>query len=180
MKHSISVFCVLMLVVALVSSCKLQEEIHETPTITTSYFYTNPVFDESGRIIGADDTMTVRYNDTLRSYILDALELEDSTVVLFAASFLAHGNNLVSTLVDYDTAHFDLHLGLTSEIMAATIQPTDTAAGKLYYRLGYNIVSFPIIYRARTTGDLPLTLTVHSDAGEPYSPAAISLIQPVK
>ncbi|MBQ9427614.1 MAG: hypothetical protein IJU36_08320 [Paludibacteraceae bacterium] len=183
MKHSISVFCVLMLVVALVSSCKVKDEVHETPTITTSYFYVNPLFDENGKIIGAADTLLVGHmigDKESGTYVLDTINLVDSVQVLFAASFLSHGNNLVSTHVNFDTAQFKLRLGLTSDIMAATIEPTDTAKGQLYYRLGYNAVSFPISYTPRQTGDLQLSLVVYSDAGEPYSPAAIRLVQPVK
>ena len=183
MRHSISVFCVLMLVVALVSSCKLKDEVHETPTITTSYFYVNPLFDEKGKVIGAADTLLVGHmigDKESGTYVLDTINLVDSVQVLFAASFLSHGNNLVSTHVNFDTANFKLRLGLTSDIMAATIEPTDTAKGQLYYRLGYNAVNFPIIYTPRKTGDLQLSLVVYSDAGEPYSPAAIRLVQPVK
>jgi len=161
-------------------ACKAKDDYHATPSITISYFYCNPVLDDAGKVVSAEDTLAWRYDESSSSYILDTLTMQDSTVVLFAASFLSHGNNLVSCLFDFDTTRLNLHLGLTPDILSATIEPTDTAACRLYFPPGYNAVGFPVRYMPRTTGSLPLTLTVHSDAGETYSPASIRLVQPVK
>ena len=180
MKNSVSLFFVLLLVALGSVACKVKEEFHETPTITISYFYCNPVLDASGKVVSAEDTLAWRYDENSSSYILDTLAMKDSIRVVFAAGFLSHGNNLVSCLFDYDTAQLSVHLGLTSEILNAAVPPTDTAACRLYFPPGYNALGFPVTYRARTTGALPLTLTVHSDAGESYSPVSIRLVQPVK
>lgn len=180
MRHRLSSVIVSLAAVSLLVSCAGKDEFHATPTITLSQFYCNPVLDGSGKVVSAEDSLGWRYNEADDSYILDTLAMKDSTLVLFAAAFMSHGNNLVSAIIEYDTAQLRLQPLLGSEIMAVTVAPTDTAARRLYFTPGFNIVSFPIYYTPRVKGNLPLTLTVHSDAGSEYSPASLRLVQPVK
>ena len=180
MKQSFSILFVSFFVVILFAACSSKNESYSTPSITLTYFICDPVFDESGNLTGGSDTLGWEYDEANDTYILDTLLFTDSTHVVFAAGFRSYDNNLVSTAVEYDTAQLSLHLGLTSEILAATTAPTDTAKGILYFNLGFNYVGYPVTYMPRTRGNLPITIKVESDAGTPYSPASIRLVQPVK
>ena len=180
MKHSISLLSLSLLAAVLMTACTPREESHTTPSITLTYFICDPVYDESGAIIGGSDTLGWNYDEELNTYILDTLYMADSTQVIFAAGFRSFDNNLVSTSFEYDTTQLALQLYLTDEILAATTAKTDVSKGILYFNLGFNYVGFPVTYTPRTTGDIRLSVKVESDAGESYSPAYIHLMQPVR
>jgi hypothetical protein len=159
------------------TSCEnwLTGESDHSPEIYASYFYVNPVF-IGDSIISAEDTLFTRATDTEGQYRVDSISLGDT--VWFAATFYTHEKDLTGVSADWDTTLMDFSFHLTDGIIKQLTEGSKVEEGQLYFNPGFNRVSFPCTFSAKTHGILPLKLTVASTSQ--YSPTAILMTIPVK
>ena len=153
----------------------LQGESDHSPEIYTSFFYVNPVF-SGDTIIYAKDTLYLSATDTEGQYRVDSLSLGDT--VWFAATFYSYEKDLTGITAKWDTTLMDFSFHLTELITRHLADGSNIDEGHLYFNPGFNRVSFPCSFTAKTYGILPLKLTVASTSE--FSPSSVYMTIPVK
>jgi len=156
------IFFFVALAIAAVSftSCLTSDD-HSTPFIRASYLYRST-------LDGVQDT--VNYGDTV--HVGDTLR---GPIVLIGGY-----NNLTELQVSIDTTECDFHLlidsGYSSQITAAS-KPE-----KGYLRFADEVYLYPttLWFVPKKTGDLMISLTLSSTAGDKYSPLNAYFITPVR
>lgn len=159
------------------TSCEnwLTGESDHSPEIYTSFFYVNPVF-SGDTIVYAKDTLYLSATDTEGQYRVDSLSLGDT--VWFAATFYSYEKDLTGITAKWDTTLMDFTMDIQEEISKHLTSQSNIAEGKLYFNPGFNRVSFPCSFTAKTYGILPLKLTVASTSE--FSPISVYMTIPVK
>lgn len=164
------IFFVLLVVAGAVTSCLEYKEPQYSPTMSSSPFFVNPVFDGDS-LIGAQDTLDLVYDAQDGSYEMDTVYLGDT--VMFASTFYTYTSNLISIEIKWERDLMQLWYPLVSSITDVLTDKTDIAAGKLYFNPGYNRVSFPIYFTPTVRGGMTLKMSVESDSEFPVSSVLI-------
>ena len=169
------VFAVLVVIATIMGGCLGYDEPQFSPSISSSSFYVNPVF-EGDSLIGAQDTLSISYDSEDDTYDLDTVFIGDT--VLFASSFYTYNSNLVAVELKWEKDFLNLWYPLTESITQALRDTSSVENGKLYFEPGYNRVSFPVYFTPKVRGGLNLKLTVESDSEFPIS--TVQLYIPAK
>jgi len=160
-------------------SCQENRQLKSTPYIAMSYLMVNPIT-HGDTLVGAQDTLGVRFLADSNLYLLDTLVLGRDSMVRFTAAFGSYSNNLMSACILSDTTALKFSAHLNEDILNVLVEPSSPEEVKLYLTPGYNYLSFPVVYRPRRAGTYDFTLMVESDAGSGYSPVLLTCRQPVK
>lgn len=165
----------LVVLVLSITSCLDNTNPQFSPEIYTSYFYVNPVF-VGDSLVSAKDTLDLRYYSEDGSYEMDTIYVGDT--VMFASAFSSVANNLVAVKLDWDSTRMHLWFPLTEDVVKVLTNQSDTLAGRLYFKPGYNRVSFPVYFSPLDRGGMNLKLTVESDSE--FSSSSVLFYVPVK
>ena len=166
---------VLVAIVAVMTSCFEYTEPQFSPSISSSIFYVNPVF-EGDSLVSAQDSLDMMYDADADTYDLDTVFIGDT--VVFAPTFYTYNSNLMSVEMKWEQDYLDLWYNLTDDITNVLRDTSNVEDGKLYFESGYNRVSFPVFFTPKVQGGLKLKLTVESDSEFPIS--TVSLYIPAK
>lgn len=151
-----------------VTSCVDNVQSNFTPEIRISVPFLSPYY--IGDTLHAKDTLALHYNESLKMYVTDTIQVGDTLLV--GTMFYAYGNNLLSTRVKWDTTAVRTWFRLNTTILDAMTDTTQISTGYFPFSPNYNMVSFPIYFTPITAGVHPIEMTVETDSK--YSPRSIS------
>lgn len=155
------------------TSCLEEFDSDFTPEIYSSSFYVNPIL-SGDSIIGAADTLSVKYDATDNSFRLDTMQVGDT--VLFSAVFYSFSDNLIAVKALWDSTRMDVSFTLNDEVRKVLTSQTNEQACQLYFNPGYNRVAIPIYAIPTKEGVIPMKLSVESDSQ--FSPKTITITFP--
>ena len=168
-------FTLLLVISTILVGCIGYDEPQFSPSISSSPFFVNPVF-EGDSLIGAQDTLDMTYDSEDDIYNFDTVYVGDT--VLFATTFYTYNSNLVTVELSWEKDFLNLWYPLADGITKVLRDTSNIENGKLYFNPGYNRVSFPIYFTPKVQGGLNLKLAVESDSEFPIS--SVSLYIPAK
>lgn len=164
------------MLVPMLTSCLGNAKSDYTPSIGISYILVNPIY-RNDTLIGAMDTMNVKYDDKLSAYRLDTLSISKNDTIVFAAGYNSFGNDLIAAKVNFDTTAIAFRLAMNDEFMKVLTDKSDVRNAQLYFAPGYNYVSIPMGYKPIKTGMHTIEFVVESNSK--FSPSTLTMIQPV-
>ena len=169
------IFTMLLVISTIMVGCIGYEPPQYSPSISSSSFFVNPVF-EGDSLIGAQDTLDMSYDSKEDVYNFDTVYIGDT--VVFATKFYTYNSNLVAVELTWEKDFLNLWYLLTDDTKKALRDTTDIDNGKLYFNPGHYGVSFPVYFTPKVQGGLNLKLAVESDSEFPVS--SVSLYIPAK
>ena len=164
------IFTMLLVISTIMVGCIGYDEPQFSPSISSSSFFVNPVF-EGDSLMSAQDTLSLFYDSEEDVYNLDTVFVGDT--VLFACGFNTRTSNLVAVELKWEKDFLNLWYLLTDDTKKALRDTTDIDNGKLYFNPGYSRVSFPVYFTPKVQGGLNLKLAVESDSEFPVSSASL-------
>lgn len=132
------------------TSC-LESHSDYTPEIRLSYAVTSD-----------GDTLGYFFDKKAESYRMDTIQMNDTAK--FVAGFITFTNNLVSTHVEWDTAHLQVWSMYEKELTSVLLPESDTTTLDLYFPTNYNYVGIPIFLTPKKVGSSAMIFKVVSDS----------------
>lgn len=166
--RKISLFFVMGVIVCAMTSCLDNVHSDYTPRIFVSDLYVNPYYIND--TLHVSDTIHIRYNAKSGKNLSDTMVLGDT--VMFGVAFDTQGNNLVSTLIEWDTTNVQAWFGINDAIKKVLSDTANLNSGSLSYVPGYRVASFPVYLLPKKAGAHTVKLTIATDSK--YSPVSES------
>ena len=110
------IFIVLVVISTIMVGCIGYDEPQFSPSISSSSFFVNPVF-EGDSLIGAQDTLDMTYDSEDDIYNFDTVYVGDT--VLFATTFYTYNSNLVTVELSWEKDFLNLWYLLTDDTKKA-------------------------------------------------------------
>lgn len=165
-------------VALMLSSCINDVHSDYTPEIIFSDMYLNPTF-HGDTLVAAEDTMAFKYDADMNAYMItDTLSVSPRDSVVFAVRFWSMGNDLLATRINFDTTAIGLQITIGDEIRNVLTDKSNIRTAQLYYKPGYNMVSFAAGFVPLKEGLHKLEFVVESDSK--YSPVSYLFLLPVR